>query len=32
MNNEIKNSKNFADGDAAHILLKWGVTIKCYKG
>ena len=33
MNNEIKMTvKNLADSDDAHILLKWGVIIKCYEG
>ena len=26
------DSENFADSDGAHILLKWGLIIKCYEG
>ena len=25
-------AKNFVDSDDTHILLKWGVIIKCYEG
>ena len=31
MKNGTKNdSENFGDSDDAHILLKWGVIIRCY--
>ena len=32
MNNGMKMTENFADSDNIHILLKWGVIIKCCEG
>ena len=32
MKNRMKVTENFADSDGSHILLNWGVIIKCYEG